>query len=203
MSKKMSTVIQISFKEYVETWASLIHTFYQEGMSDDMLFQDLQMTPEKEVQFSLELSTTLTLIAVLSFSSKPKLCSSEKSRDALLDQIVETVYKKVISDADQETINSCVTFFKGKFAVFTQICKNIYSTNPKKRQPELIGFARYLAAQVSTKDEASNAIALEKLGILLSSACDSYMTLLANTTQDTIRMDGKPSFAVKKERDKK
>ena len=53
---------------------------------------------------------------------------------------------------------------------------------------------------MSAKDEASNAIALEKLGILLSSACDAYMTLLSNTTQDTIQIDGRSSFAVKKEK---
>lgn len=200
MSKKLNTVIRVNYKEYVETWANLIHTFYQEGMSDDVLFQELQMTQEKEVQFSLELSTTLALIAVLTFSSKPKLCSNEKHRDGLLNLVVEQVYQKVLPDADKETLDYCKAFFDGKRAVFTQICKNIYSTNPKKRQPELIGFARYLAAQVSARDEASNAIALEHLGILLSSACDAYMTLLANTTQDTIQMDGKPSFAVKKEK---
>ncbi len=60
--------------------------------------------------------------------------------------------------------------------------------------------AAYLVAQVSARDEASNIIALERLGILLSSACDAYMTLLANTTQDTIQLDGKPAFAVKKEK---
>ena len=67
-------------------------------------------------------------------------------------------------------------------------------------QGEIIGFARYLAAQVSGKDEASNAIALEKLGILLSSACDAFMMLIGNTVQDTIQLDGKPSFSVKKEK---
>ena len=76
--------------------------------------------------------------------------------------------------------------------------KNIYSTQPKRRQTDLIGFARYLAAQVSTKQESENAVALERLGILLSSASDSYMMLLQNTTQDTIQMDGKPSFSVQK-----
>ena len=200
MSKKMSTVIRINYKEYVETWSNLIYAFYQEGMSDDVLFQELQMSPEAQVHFSLELSTVLSLIAYLSFTSKPKLCTNEMHRDALREQIVEDVYRKVLPDADQETLNACVAFFGGKRNIFTQICKNIYSTNPKKRQPELIGFARYLAAQVSSKDEASNAIALEKLGILLSSACDAFMTLLANTTQDTIQLDGKPSFAVKKEK---
>lgn len=200
MSKKLGAVIRISFKEYVETWAKLIHAFYQEGMSDDVLFNELQMSEEGQFHFSLELTTVLSVIAVLSFSSKPKLCTSEKHRAALLDQIVQEVYKLVLSDVDEETLNVCVNYFNGKKAVFSQICKNIYSTNPKKRQPELIGFARYLAAQVSGKDEASNAIALEKLGILLSSACDSYMSLLENTTQDTIQIDGKPSFAVKKDK---
>ena len=200
MSKKLYTVIRVSFKEYVETWAELIHAFYQQGMSDDVLFQELQMSEEAQVHFSLELSTVLSVIAVLSFSSKPKLCTSTKHRDLLLEMIAEEVYKKVLPDADQETLDACKNYFGGKRNVFSQICKNIYSNNAKKRQGEIIGFARYLAAQVSGKDEANNAIALEKLGILLSSACDAFMMLIGNTVQDTIQLDGKPSFAVKKEK---
>jgi hypothetical protein len=200
MSKKMSTVIRTSFKEYVETWSNLIYAFYQEGMSEDVLFRELQLSEEAQVHFSLELSTVLSVIAVLSFEAKPKLCTSEKYRGVLITQIVEDVYRRVLTDADQETLGACVKYFNGKHSIFSQICKNIYSTNPKKRQNELIGFARYLAAQVSVKEEATIGIALEKLGILLSSASDAYMTLLENTTQDTIQLDGKPSFSVKKEK---
>lgn len=200
MSKKISTVIRTSFKEYVETWSNLIYAFYQEGISEDVLFRELQLSEEAQVHFSLELSTVLSVIAVLSFESKPKLTTSEKYRGVLLSQIVEDVYRRVLPDADQETLEACVKFFQSKHSIFSQICKNVYSTNPKKRQNELIGFARYLAAQVSTKEEATIGIALEKLGILLSSASDAFMTLLANTTQDTIQLDGKPSFAVKKEK---
>ena len=140
----------------------------------------------------------LTLIATMSFASKPKLCTNEKHRELLKEQIVEAVYKKVLPDADAQTINSCIDYHNGRLTIFTQICKNIYSTQPKRRQTDLIGFARYLAAQVSTKQESENAVALERLGILLSSASDSYMMLLQNTTQDTIQVDGKPSFSVQK-----
>lgn len=200
MGKKMGVVLRISFKEYVETWGNLIHTFYQEGMSDEELFRDLAMTQEGEVRFSLELATILSLIAVMSFASKPKLCTTEKHVDILLDRIVEDVYQRILPDADAETLKGCKAYFDGKRTIFSQICKNIYSTNPTKRQPELVGFARYLVAQVSSKEEASNVVALQWLGILLSSASDAYMTLLGNTTQDTIQIDGKPSFSVKKDR---
>ncbi len=200
MGKKMGVVLRINFKEYIETWGNLIHAFYQEGMSDEELFQGMELTPEGEVKFSLELATVLTLIAVLSFTSKPKLCSTEKHVTVLLDRIVEDVYRRVLPDADEETINGCKGYFESKRAIFSQICKNIYSTNPSKRQPELVGFARYLVAQVSAKEEASNMEALKRMGVLLSSASDAYMTLLSNSTQDTIQIDGKPSFAVKKDR---
>lgn len=196
---KMNTVIQLPYKEYLETWTNLIHTFYQEGMSNDILFENLEMTPEGEVHFSLELTTVLTLIAVMSFEAKPKLCTDTKQRDKLLERIVEEAYKKILPDADAETLNSCIGYFQARKNIFTQICKNIYSTNPKKRQTDLVGFARYLASQVSSKDEESKAVALEHLGILLSSASDAYMMLLENTTQDTVAINGRPNFAVKKE----
>ena len=62
-----------------------------------------------------------------------------------------------------------------------------------------MGFARYLAAQVSSRDESENTEAIQRLGIILSSASDAYMRLLSNSTQDTTQLNGKPSFSVKKE----
>ena len=199
----MNTVIQLPFKEYAQTWADLIHTFYQEGRSDETLFQDLGLDQEGEVQFSLELATVLALIAVMSFRSKPKLCYDEKLTQKLKDRIVYSTYKLVLPDADEESLKSCQGYFTARLGIFTQICKNIYSTNPKKRQPDLVGFARYLVAQVSPRQEETHAVALERVGILLSSASDAFILLLENSAQDAISLTGKPTFVVKKEKDKK
>jgi hypothetical protein len=194
----LNTVIRLTNKEYVDAWATLIHTFYQEGISDDALFQNLGMNEEGESRLTLELSTALTVIALLSFASKPKLCSNEKQCDKMKDAIVKAVYRKVFPDFEEDVLKSCETYCQSRVTIFSQVCRNIYSTQPQKRQSDLVGFARYITAQVSPRSESDNTVALERLGILLSSACDAYMKLLNNSTQDTTQIDGKPSFSVKK-----
>ena len=149
-----------------------------------------------------DLRTPLTQdceLAILTFDAKPKLCLYENQRDKLKDGIIEAVYKKIVPDAGAETIASCSDYCRSRIAVFKQICRGIYSTNPQKRQADLVGFARYLAAQVSSRDESENTEAIQRLGIILSSASDAYMRLLSNSTQDTTQLNGKPSFSVKKE----
>ena len=55
-----------------------------------------------------------------------------------------------------------------------------------------------LVAQVHPDDEEANLKAVERIGILLSGATDTFITLVSNSVQDSIRMDGKPTFAVLK-----
>lgn len=194
----LNTVIRLNNKEYVDAWASVIHNFYQEGISDDLMFGNLGMTEEGEARLSLELSTVLTVVAILTFASKPKLCTNEKQLEKMKEAVIKATYQKVFPDFEEDVVQSCVTYCQSRVAVFSQVCRNIYSTQPQKRQSDLVGFARYLTAQVSARNESDNTVALERLGILLSSACDAYMKLLANSTQDTMQMDGKPTFSVKK-----
>lgn len=195
----LNTVVRLTNQEYIDTWSSLVQTFYQEGISDDQIYQNLGMSAEGEQRFPVEFSTILTVIAILTFDAKPKLCLYENQRDKLKDGIIEAVYKKIVPDAGAETIASCSDYCRSRIAVFRQICRGIYSTNPQKRQADLVGFARYLAAQVSSRDESENTEAIQRLGIILSSASDAYMRLLSNSTQDTTQLNGKPSFSVKKE----
>lgn len=194
----LNTVVRLNNQEYIDTWASLIQTFYQEGISDDAIYQNLGMSPEGEQRLTVELSTVLTVLAILSLDAKPKLCMYENQWEKLRAGIIEAAYKKILPDGSAETIASCADYCRTRIAVFKQICRNIYSTNPQKRQPELVGFARYLAAQVSSREESENTEAIKKLGILLSSASDAFMRLLSNSTQDTTQLNGKPSFSVRK-----
>lgn len=194
----LDTVIRLTNQEYIDAWSSLVQTFYQEGISDDAIYQNLGLGAEGEQRLPVELSTVLTVIAVLSFDAKPKLCTNEKQIEKLKDGIIEAVYKKIIPGVDEETLASCLDYCHSRIAVFKQICRGIYSTNPQKRQPDLVGFARYLAAQVSSREESENTEAIQRLGILFSSASDAYIRLLGNTTQDTTQLNGKPSFSVKK-----
>jgi len=137
------------------------------------------------------------VIAALAIKRKPKM-TSEKYQEQIRKSAALQVYQKIMPDGDEETIRGCVEFFEGKRAVFEQICRNIYQKETSARQKDIIGFARYLAAQVSTRDEKSNTKALECLGILLSTATDTFVALIENSIQDTMGWNRKPSFTVQK-----
>lgn len=193
----LRATIQLSMGEYIDAFTGLVVEHYQRAVSDDGLFQELSLTEEEQARFSVEYSTVLLVLACLAFRLKPKL-TTDKYRERIQERISEGTYRKILSDADDETIQGCMAFLAAKRQIFEQICKNSYSTVASNRQKDVVGFARYLAAQVSSRDEESNMKALEKLGILLSCANDSFVTLIANSVQDTVRMDGKPSFAIQK-----
>lgn len=193
----LHATIQLSMGEYIDAFASLVYEHYQRAMSDDVLFQELSLSDEEQARFSVEYSTVLLVMATLAFKVKPKL-TTEKYRDRIQQRMAESAYKKILGDADEQTISGCMTFYETKVKIFSQICTNLYSTVSANRQKDVVGFARYLAAQVSSRDEQSNMKALERLGILLSAANDSFVVLVANSVQDAVRMDGKPSFVIQK-----
>lgn len=197
MKKILHTVLQLSFKEYVQSWVELIYEFYQQGVCDESLRRELDLKGDANLQFSLEYATVLLQIAVLSFEAKPKLVT-DKVKKKLLDQIVEGTFRRTHASDDNETLAVCVSFYQAKYQTFSQVCKNLSSTDEKKRQTDLVGFARYLVAQVSSRSEEDNIKAVEKLGILLSMASDAYMKLLNSSAQDTGRLDGTCNFTVHK-----
>lgn len=200
MKKKSGGIrasVQLSMGEYIETFASLVHEHYQRAMSDEELFSALNLTEEAQAQFSVEYATVLLVIASLAFKVKPKL-TTDKYRDRIQERMADSSFRKILTDADDETIAACVTFYQTKKQIFSEICKNIYSTAAANRQRDIVGFARMLVAQVHPDDEEANLKAVERIGILLSGATDTFITLVSNSVQDSIRMDGKPTFAVLK-----
>lgn len=189
--------LQLSLGEYVETLASLVHEHYQRTMSDENLFALLALSPEEQAQFSVEYATVLLVIAALAFKVKPKLVD-EKYLSRIQTRTAETTFRKILQDGDEETIGACVGFYQGKKDIFTQVCKKIYSKEAAVRQQDILGFARMLVAQLRPSLEEENLKAIESIGIHLSEATDTFITLVANTVQDSIRIDGKPTFAVMK-----
>ncbi len=193
----LHATLQLSMKEYIETISGLVLEHYQRAISDEALFRELAMTPEGEAHFSVEYSTMLLVIAALSFKQKPKM-TSEKSVREIQDGAARSAYQKILTDADEETLNGCLNFFHGKLNVFEQICSNIYQKDPAVRQKDIIGLTRYLASQVSSQKEQDLTSALKELGVLLSMAADTFTTLITNTVQDTVGLFSKPTFTVQK-----
>ncbi len=193
----LHATLQLSMKEYIETISGLVLEHYQRAVSDEVLFRELAMTPEGEAHFSVEYSTMLLVIAALSFKQKPKM-TSEKCLKEIQDGAAKSAYQKILTDADEETLNGCLNFFHGKLNVFEQICSNIYQKDPAVRQKDIIGLTRYLASQVSSQKEQELTLALKELGVLLSMAADTFTTLITNTVQDTVGLFSKPTFTVQK-----
>lgn len=195
MSLKPRTVLQLSFQEYTDAWVSVIYEYYQQGVCSETLPEKMGLDEEGMSRFSLEYGTILTVAAILSLEAKPKLVV-DKARQNLIDNVVRGFYQKAVADADEETISFCRQFFDSRMGIFGQICRNIYSTDPKKRQTDAVGFARYILSQVSDREEKDNTEAMKELGILITSASDSFIRLVGNSAQNST--GNKPSFSVQK-----
>ena len=196
--KKLRPQIQLSMREYVDVWGSIAYEHYQQAVSDEVLFDALQLNKEQNSRFPLEYGTKLLVIAALSFHFKPKL-TTEKYRDKLQERIADNLFSRIVKDADEETLTQCRTYFLSKLAIFDRFCVGIYSKTPSARQKDVLGFSRYLLSQLGVElDEEHQIKALERLGVLLTLADESFLKLVANSAQDAVRFDGKPSFVVQK-----
>ena len=197
MKKMLHTVLQLSFQEYVQTWAGLINDFYQQGAGDDTLLAALALDEERELEFLVEYATVLIVMAVMAFEEKPNLVTG-KARQKLLDQIVAASYQKTITGEDKEMLQACQRIFAGQHDLFSRIAKQLISPDPAKRQENVVGFARYLVARVSSREESENTETIQSLGILMSRALEAYRKLLYSSVRDTGKLDGTCNFAVKK-----
>lgn len=194
---KLSPQIQLSMKEYIDSWASIIYEHYQEAMSCEPIFEALSLDEAQQVQFSMEYINTLLAMANICFKSKPKI-TSDKNLTYIRAKMAENVYRRILLEADESLRKSCIEIFEGKYTVLEKLCNNLYNKAFTVRQKDIVALSRYMAAQFSTRSEENNMELLKQLGILMSKAVDHFMILVANSVQDTIKLDGKPSFSVQK-----
>lgn len=198
MKKILHTVLQLSFTEYVQTWAGLIYEFYQQTMCDESISKALEIDQDNQLRFSLELATVLVIIAVMSFDAKPKLVTG-KTRVKLMEKLVDESYRKIVAGDDEELREVCKAFYQTKYRMFSGLCKNLSSDKEERRRSDLVGFARYLVAQVSSRQEEDNMVALKELGVMLCMASEAFMHLLHNSQQDTGTWNGTCNFTVYKD----
>lgn len=195
---KLRPQIQLSLREYIDVWSGIAFEHYQQAVSDEVLFDALQLDEEQTARFPLEYGTTLLVLAALSFKFKPKL-TSEKYQTKICERMADSLFAHILKDADEETLTQCLTYFLTKLGIFGRFCVGCYSKSASARQKDIIGFARYLLSQLGVEAEEERQIkALERLGVLLATANESFLKLVANSAQDAIRFDGKPSFVVQK-----
>ena len=191
--KKPRPRVQLTFDEYVDLWQKLVNEFYRRCMGDEKLFNMLLLPDEMYARFSIESATVILMIAMYNLSEKDM---HKKTRNSVMDAVVLSFYDHLFPDAPEDMIKGCVDFFNSKYKVFSEIFRRVGEKNKEKHKTKLIGFARYLIAQVSPDDEKGNPEAIEHLSILLLEAESAFSKLVRNSSQDAIGIPGKPRFIV-------
>ena len=191
--KEISPKLLLNFNEFIDTWVKLVQEYYQRGVSNDEIFAALGLEEESAMRFSMEFVTVLLVVALRAWSIKRM---KDEVKKMVEQAVVEKSYRAVFAE-DEETLSTCKEFFEARYRMFGQIAPNS-AKNEKQIRRNLIGFARYVVAQCSTRSEEENAQVIEHLSVLLTAAAGSFKRLTDNSTQDPNAVFGKPKFIVQK-----
>jgi len=190
-----SPELLLKCEEYVETWESLIQTFYQRVISDDAVYTALCPDEEGKARFSMELGTVLLVTAVREWSRK-------KLREDIGKKVEDGVTRAVCASlfgAEGETLQTYLDFYELRRRMFQRLSPSETAKDPNDLHRQMIGFARFTAAQCSDREESQNADAIEKLSMYLIGVAEIFRRLTDNTTLDGNSLLGmKLRFIVKK-----
>ena len=188
--------LQLTFDEFIKTWDALILEYYSRAFDPGLTDGLLGLKDEGVLRYSLELSAILLSIATRAWNAKKRI--SEQIKLQVADAVADRFYEELFHAQYRENQADYTGFFKRKYDLFLQICPNIASKEEARRKAELIGLARYLAAQVSDRPEQENAKAIEQLGVVFLSAAPVFIALTGNSAPDVGAIGGKPRFIVQK-----
>ncbi len=189
--KEMQPRLQLTSEEFAETWCALIEEYYQRGLSPDIIESCLHLSGDGAVHYTTELSMILLFIAMENWNSRKRI--SQDIRAKSTDAVVECYFNRMFGEAEQESYK----VYDKRRMLFSQLCHHVADANPQKRQPELIGFARYLTAQVSERQEQQNVEAIQQLSILFIEAAATFFRFASNSFPD-LQGFGKTKFIVQK-----
>lgn len=191
----MNTKLTLKFNEYVETWAGALKECYFKGLEKSII-DELELDDESFVKYSMELAM-VTLVIAMKIWMKGKISADIKEK--VRAELVDVFYREIFNNkSDDSFIASCKAFFKERYDFFYEICPNIGGKNREKQQMELVGMARYVCAQVSSRSEEENTTLFEKLGLVFIQILGISETLTKNSSLDIQITMGKPRFIVQK-----
>jgi len=191
--KELSPRLQLSFDEYVETWCSLITEYYSRGMDESITDGILTLDEQELTRYSAELSAVILFLALNAWTSRRRIAQAIRTK--VEQAVIEGFYCGLFKD--DELTAEYGKFYQVKSAMFCRILSNDGAANFKMRQNDIIGFARYTAAQVSDKPETENLKLIEKLSIVLAGAAGVFSQLAGNSAPDA-QFVGKTKFIVQK-----
>lgn len=187
--------LQLSLDEYVETWSSIILDYYWRGLAPDITDKELRLSDEALLNYSMELAAIELIIAVRVLKNRIRL--TEELGKKVTEAVVKRFYSDIQGADKSEYMEEFIKFFNSKYGVFNEICTNLTDKDAKKRQPELIGMARYLVAQVSDRPEKQNVKAIEKLSLLFIDTAANCLRLAKNSAVENPIL-GRVKFIVQK-----
>ncbi|HWQ77973.1 MAG TPA: hypothetical protein VN381_04115 [Anaerovoracaceae bacterium] len=191
--KELSPRLQLNFDEYVETWRSLITEYYAKGMDEDLTEDTLGLDEDGLARYSAELSTVILFLALNALASRKRI--SQEIRAKVEQAVIKSFYNALYQD-DELTVEY-VKFYHVKATLFSRLLSNAGAAEFNIRKNDIVGFARYLAAQVSEKPESGNLKAIEKLSAVLAEAAAVFSRLAAGSAPDA-QLIGKTKFIVQK-----
>jgi hypothetical protein len=191
--QELSAKLQLKFNEYIETWSSLLSECYSRGL-DKSVIKDLELDEEDLVKYSMELASVILVIGIrLWMSCKIQAEVKEKVRLAVVDAFYGEIYS-----GSGDFLSECRDFFNDRYKTFVDLCPNLAGKNKEKQRMELVGLARYICAQVSSKPEDRNIAVFEKLGLVLINTMLLSSRLSRNSSLDIQFPFSKPKFIVQK-----
>jgi hypothetical protein len=193
--KEITPKLQLSFDEYVETWDSIAKEYYSRGLEADITDKELSLNDEEVMKYSMELGTVVLIIALRILNSKTRM--SEDIRNKISNAVIEKFYSSLYGEASAELREEYMRFFRSQYDIFNKICLNLADKDAKKRQPELIGLARYIAAQISSRHEKENVKAIEQISLVFIDEAATCFRLAQNSAVDN-QILGKIKFVVQK-----
>ena len=148
-------------------------------------------------RYSIELAAVILCLALRAWNAKKRI--PEAIRQQVSAGVTNSFLDVAFGAQYQQNKEEYTSFINRKYGLFAEICPGMTDPDEKKRRPELIGLARYLAAQASSRPEEENAKAIEALGVIFLSAVPVFLRLAENSAPDIgVGIGGKPKFMVQK-----
>jgi len=193
--KEISPKLQLNMDEYAETWCSVITSYYWKGLEPDITDKELHLSDEGILKYSMELAAVELVIAIRVLKNRIRL--NDEIQKKLTDTIIGKLYTDLYSEAKLQFKEDFISFFNSKYDIFNEVCTNLADKDAKKRQPELIGLARYIVAQISDSPEKQNVKVIEKLSLIFMDTAATCLRLAQNSACENPIL-GKTKFIVQK-----
>ena len=156
MGPKKGQKVTITGEEYCEILGDILHEYYNRIISDDEVFLEFGLDRKNSSKFAIELSIILGVMALRLFGLK----HSNDGLKAFTRMHILTRVEDTIFDFNGKEKDNYEDLFDQRYNMFVSLIaeqKTSYDV-----RSSFLGFARFLVAQFSTKEEDDNKEVIQK-----------------------------------------